>query len=233
MVRKLKYHEQKLLKKVDFMSWSADNNLHEVKILRRYGIQKRADYTIYNKLACEIRELGRKIKEIDPDHPYRIEQSALLLEKLYMLGLISTKWDLSLTQKVTASSFCRRRLPVVMVRSKMSQTIMIATKLIEQGHVRVGVEVVKDPAFLVTRNLEDFVTWVDTSAIRKHVLEYNNEDYPEYVLELSRDVVRSMGHPEDHQRTSHLGCFWDILRTYSGKHEDVLRTATGRIFRRV
>ncbi|XP_011147390.1 U3 small nucleolar ribonucleoprotein protein IMP3 [Harpegnathos saltator] len=175
MVRKLKYHEQKLLKKVDFMSWSADNNLHEVKILRRYGIQKRADYTIYNKLACEIRELGRKIKEIDPDHPYRIEQSALLLEKLYMLGLISTKWDLSLTQKVTASSFCRRRLPVVMVRSKMSQTIMIATKLIEQGHVRVGVEVVKDPAFLVTRNLEDFVTWVDTSAIRKHVLEYNNE----------------------------------------------------------
>lgn len=25
------------------------------------------------------------------------------------------------------------------------------------------------------RNLEDFVTWVDTSAIKKHVLEYNNE----------------------------------------------------------
>lgn len=23
-------------------------------------------------------------------------------------------------------------------------------------------------------NLEDFVTWVDTSAIRKHILEYNN-----------------------------------------------------------
>lgn len=64
---------------------------------------------------------------------------------------------------------------MVMVRNKMSQTIKMATKFIEQGHVRVGVEVVKDPAFLVTRNLEDFVTWVDTSAIRKHVLEYNNE----------------------------------------------------------
>ncbi|XP_014473782.1 PREDICTED: U3 small nucleolar ribonucleoprotein protein IMP3 isoform X2 [Dinoponera quadriceps] len=150
MVRKLKYHEQKLLKKVDFISWPTDNNLHEVKILKRYCVQRRADYTIYNKIARDIRDLSRKIKEIEPDHPFRIEQSALLLEKL-------------------------RRLPVVMVRSKMCQTIKMATKLIEQGHVRVGVEVVKDPAFLVTRNLEDFVTWVDTSAIRKHVLEYNDE----------------------------------------------------------
>ena len=51
--------------------------------------------------------------------------------------------------------------------------------LIFQGHVRVGSDVVKDPAFLVTRNLEDFVTWVDTSAIRKHVMEYKEmrDDY--------------------------------------------------------
>lgn len=174
MVRKLKYHEQKLLKKVDFISWEADNNLHEVKILKRYRIQKREDYTKYNKLSREIRELGEKIKEIDADHPFRIEQSALLLEKLYIMGLINTKWDLSLTQKVNASSFCRRRLPVIMVRNKMSQNLKTATQLIEQGHVRVGIEVVKDPAFLVTRNLEDFVTWVDTSAIKKHILEYND-----------------------------------------------------------
>ncbi|KAK0082120.1 hypothetical protein PV325_011038 [Microctonus aethiopoides] len=174
MVRKLKYHEQKLLKKVDFISWQADNNLHEVKILKKYHIQKREDYTTYNKMAREIREIGKKIKDLDAEHPFRIEQSAMLLEKLYLMGLIATKWDLSLTQKVTAGCFCRRRLPVVMVRNKMSQTIKMATQFIEQGHVRVGTEVVKDPAFLINRNLEDFVTWVDTSAIKKHILNYNN-----------------------------------------------------------
>ncbi|XP_063223687.1 U3 small nucleolar ribonucleoprotein protein IMP3 isoform X1 [Bacillus rossius redtenbacheri] len=173
MVRKLKFHEQKLLKKVDFISWEADNNLHEVKILKRYCIQKREDYTKYNKLSRQIRELARKIKELDPKDPFRVECSAQLLEKLYIMGLIPTKWDLSLCDKVNASSFCRRRLPVMMVKSKMSETIKMATKFIEQGHVRVGVEIMKDPAFLVTRNLEDFVTWVDTSAIRRHVLEYN------------------------------------------------------------
>jgi U3 small nucleolar ribonucleoprotein protein IMP3 len=45
MVRKLKFHEQKLLKKVDFISWEVDNNLHEVKVMRKYCIQKREDYT--------------------------------------------------------------------------------------------------------------------------------------------------------------------------------------------
>lgn len=57
----------------------------------------------------------------------------------------------------------------------MSENIKNATLLIEHGHVRVGPQVIKDPAFLVTRTLEDFVTWVDGSAIRKHVMEYNDE----------------------------------------------------------
>lgn len=56
----------------------------------------------------------------------------------------------------------------------MSEVIKNATDLIEQGHIRVGTEVVKDPAFLVSRTLEDFVTWVDSSKIRRHVMEYNN-----------------------------------------------------------
>ena len=55
----------------------------------------------------------------------------------------------------------------------MAESIKGATKLIEQGHVRVGPELVKDPALLVTRTLEDFVTWVDNSKIKQHVLEYN------------------------------------------------------------
>lgn len=48
-----------------------------------------------------------------------------------------------------------------------------------QGHVRVGVDLVTDPAYLVTRNMEDYVTWVDTSKIRKHIMKYNDklDDY--------------------------------------------------------
>ena len=64
MVRKLKYHEQKLLKKVDFINWEVDNNLHEVKVMKKFCIQKREDYTMYNKLSREIRDIVRRIKDL-------------------------------------------------------------------------------------------------------------------------------------------------------------------------
>lgn len=54
MVRKLKYHEQKLLKKVDFVNWKTDNNVHEGKIIRKFGIRKRSEYTLYNQLSREV-----------------------------------------------------------------------------------------------------------------------------------------------------------------------------------
>ncbi|XP_064095062.1 U3 small nucleolar ribonucleoprotein protein IMP3-like [Macrobrachium nipponense] len=174
-MRELKFAERKLLKHTDFLNWKVDNNLHEVKMMRKFMIQRREDYTLYNKMAWEVRELSRKIKDLDKNDPFRVEASGRLLEKLYTMGIIPTKWNLQLCDKVTASSFCRRRLPCVMVRTKMAPSLRTALTFIEQGHVRVGAEVVKDPAFLVNRNLEDYVTWVDTSAIRKHVKQYNEE----------------------------------------------------------
>ena len=45
----------------------------------------------------------------------------------------------------------------------MAEHLKEAVTYIEQGHVRVGPEFVTDPAFLLTRNMEDFITWVDSS----------------------------------------------------------------------
>jgi U3 small nucleolar ribonucleoprotein protein IMP3 len=62
-----------------------------------------------------------------------------------------------------------------MFRVKMAQTVKEAVQFIEQGHVRVGPTTVVDPAFLVTRKMEDFVTWVDTSKIKRAVTKYNEK----------------------------------------------------------
>ena len=49
-MRKLKHHEQKLLKKVNFLEWKKDAGTREIVVLRRYHIQDREDYSKYNKL---------------------------------------------------------------------------------------------------------------------------------------------------------------------------------------
>ena len=78
-------------------------------------------------------------------------------------------------RKLSVSRIARRRLGVVMTRLGMADTVQAALKFIEQGHVRVGTEVVTDGAFLVTRGMEDFVTWVDSSKIKRNVLRYRDK----------------------------------------------------------
>lgn len=174
-MRQLKHHEKKLLKKVDFYNWKTDGTARENNILRRYYIQKREDYTKYNKLCGLVRKVANKLMDLDPHDDFRVKTTDALLDKLFSLGLISTKKSLKQLAELNASSFCRRRLPVIMVRLHMSENLKQAVTYIEQGHVRVGPNTVDDPAFLVTRTMEDFVTWVDNSKIKQHVLRYHDK----------------------------------------------------------
>ena len=114
------------------------------------------------------------LKKMDQRDPVRIEMTDQLLDKLYGLGLIQHKRLLACDQ-IAASTLCRRRLPVVLVRLKFAETLREAATLIEQGHIRVGPESVTDPAYIVTRAMEDYITWVDTSRIKRHVMKYNDK----------------------------------------------------------
>ncbi|KAG0310831.1 Small subunit (SSU) processome component [Linnemannia gamsii] len=174
-MRQLSHHEQKLLKKVDFLQWKSTENVREVKVMRRYHIQKREDYIKYNKLCGSIKSLANKISLLPPQDPFRAKQEELLLEKLYNMGIITAQKQFSQVDKITVSAFCRRRLPIVMCRLKMAETVKEAVTFVEQGHIRVGPETVSDPAYLVTRNMEDFVTWVDTSKIKRKIMKYNDK----------------------------------------------------------
>jgi len=197
MVRKLKHHEQKLLRKVDFISYPSDPTHRSAEIIRRYSLTKATDYSSYNRLAGSLRQLAHRISLLPPESPFRRKQEDLLLEKLFDMGLLGTggggKGKLSdVERKITVSAFCRRRLGVVMTRLRMAETVSAANKFIEQGHVRVGTEVVTDSAFMVTRhvvlpvvrfdvankitrNMEDFVTWVDSSKIKRNIMKYRDK----------------------------------------------------------
>mmetsp|Transcript_24802 Transcript_24802/g.43679 ORF Transcript_24802/g.43679 Transcript_24802/m.43679 type:complete len:183 (+) Transcript_24802:489-1037(+) len=177
-MRKLKHHERKLLRKVNFFNWKPDD-LREVEVVRRYHVQRREEYSHYNKLCGYITRLVALLKRLKPNDPFRIEMTEHLLEKLYSHALIPVKKSLASIEKLAVSAFCRRRLPVVMTRLRMAQTVREAAQLVEQGHIRVGPTLITDPAFHVTRSLEDFVTWTDQSSIKRTVLKYNDklDDY--------------------------------------------------------
>lgn len=179
-MRELKHHEKKLLKKVDLFTYKSENNHRDLAVIRRYHIQNREDYFKYNKIAGSMKHLAHRLALLDPTDPFRQRQETQLLEKAFSLGLVPSATKLSdIENKISVSAFCRRRLPIVLCRLKMAEQVAQAVTYIEQGHVRVGPDVVTDPAYLVTRNLEDYVTWVDSSKIKRKIATYNDtlDDY--------------------------------------------------------
>jgi U3 small nucleolar ribonucleoprotein protein IMP3 len=122
-----------------------------------------------------LRQLAHRLTLLAPESAVRRRHEALLLDKLYGMGVLPTTSKLSAVEGLGVSAFARRRLPVVMTRLRMAETVQAATTMIEQGHVRVGTETVADPAYLVTRSMEDFVTWVDGSKIKRNIMAYRDK----------------------------------------------------------
>ena len=119
-MRELKYHEKKLLRKVDLYSWKNEDNLRVAKILRRYHIQNRDDYVAYQRIVGMMTKLATKLKTLDADDSFRIAMTDQLLQKISDLGLVVKATSLKQVEDMTASALCRRRLPVIMVRLKMT-----------------------------------------------------------------------------------------------------------------
>eukprot|EP00927_Polykrikos_kofoidii_P049012 TRINITY_DN43162_c0_g1_i1.p2 TRINITY_DN43162_c0_g1~~TRINITY_DN43162_c0_g1_i1.p2 ORF type:complete len:184 (+),score=43.29 TRINITY_DN43162_c0_g1_i1:70-621(+) len=173
-MRQLKHHEKKLLKRVNFYDWKSDANIREVKVLRRFAIEDREDYTKYNKLAGHITRLVAQLRKMKPSDEDRIKMSKVLLEKLYSMGLINNEQSLEDCVNLTSSSFCRRRLPVVLCRMKFCETMNQAVEMVKQGQFRVGPDIVSNPALHVTRDMEDHLTWAEGSKIKRHIKEFND-----------------------------------------------------------
>ena len=171
MVRKLKHHEQRLLKKVDFLEWKNNDNKNEALVMQRYYIQGREDYVKYNKICGYVSRLANELSLLPVEDSYRQKMTG----QLYESGVINSKASISALMSLSVSSFCRRRLAVVMMRLKMAETLKEAVTFIEQGHIRVGPETIREPEFHVSRLMEDFVTWVDASKMRKKIAEFSNQ----------------------------------------------------------
>jgi U3 small nucleolar ribonucleoprotein protein IMP3 len=52
MVRKLKHHEQKLLRKVDFVNYPSDDQHRAAEVIRKYSLSNPTDYSSYRKICC-------------------------------------------------------------------------------------------------------------------------------------------------------------------------------------
>ncbi|EGC34632.1 hypothetical protein DICPUDRAFT_34708 [Dictyostelium purpureum] len=175
-MRPLKYHEQKLLKKTNFQHYRRENQKDVVNI-GKFGLKGKEEYSQYTKLVLQYKKVLNEISDLDDKDPVKQKLLNDLADKLYNMGVIDLKQPSELV-KVNAASFCRRRAVVMLVKKKFAEHLTQSFGLLSHGHIRIGPEVIQDPALIITRKSEDLLTWVNGS-MKKKVQEYNGilDDY--------------------------------------------------------
>lgn len=67
--------------------------------------------------------------------------------------------------------------------------------------MRVGPTPITDPALVVTRNMEDFITWVDQSSKKRTIMRYNDQ-----VRSCAEDTRQSPANQSCHSWTISICC---------------------------
>lgn len=172
-MRLLKYHEQKLLRKVNLTEWKQTNTKREQIITQKYVLGDRETYAKYNLVVGKIKRISLALAKLNDNDETKREVSKELCAKLHSVGLIAGKALLECA-KVGVGSFCKRRLAVVIANQKMAPDVETADTFVRHGHVKVGAEVVCDPGLLITKTMEDYITWRDQSKVKQTVDEFKN-----------------------------------------------------------
>ncbi|PRP83369.1 hypothetical protein PROFUN_09397 [Planoprotostelium fungivorum] len=148
--QKLKYHETRLLKKTNFLTYD-EKEVKDNQAILHYKLRDQKELASYQSLLKSIGNMNTLLTGLDKSDKLRIRLTDSLLDKLYEMGIIDDKSSLSQVKRIPPSKILRRRLSAMLVRMKMAESIDEASRLIRKGNVRVGPQIVTDPAFLVTR----------------------------------------------------------------------------------
>lgn len=173
-MRQLKYHEKKLLRKVDLLEWKGTSSEREQIATQKYFIEDRETYSRYNLIVGKIRRLSLALAKLNDNEPIKQTVVKELTNKLYSAGIIPSK-SLLECAKVGVGSFCKRRLSSVLNGIKMVPDIKTAVTFIKGGHVKVGTETVVDPSLLITRLMEDYITWRDGSKVKETITQFTED----------------------------------------------------------
>lgn len=176
-MRKLKYHEQRLLRKTNFIEWQGDKTPIEQTICSKYYISDLNIFYKYSNLVKQIRLTAKNISKMKNEEK-KILYTKRLTKNLFNLGVIS-KPSLLQASKIGIEDFCKRRLHYIIFQLRMVQNMKDSVRFIEQGHIVIGHQTVFDPNLLINSGMEGFIKWNDSSKIKKTIDRIENE-YDDY-----------------------------------------------------
>ena len=90
-MRELKHHEQKLLKKVNFLEWKHTHTAIEQQLTAKYLLKSREEYREYNRIVSMIHTLTESLARLEDTNPTKLFVAKKLTLLLYNIGVIGRR----------------------------------------------------------------------------------------------------------------------------------------------
>merc|ERR1711976_639153 len=122
----------------------------ELKLVGQYGLKNKRELYRVTVALSKIRKAARTLLTLPEKDPRRIFQGNALLRRMIQYGLLDEgKRQLDYVLALTTEDFLERRLQTLVLNLGLAKSIHHARVLIRQRHVRVGIQIVNVPSFIV------------------------------------------------------------------------------------
>ncbi len=145
--------------------WIKERLLKEIELVGKYGLKNKRELWKAETMARKLRHRARNLLAIPEGE--REKATRVLLEKLYIMGLIEKDATLDEILGLTAEHILERRLQTIVHKKGLAKSIYHARQLIVHGHIAIGGRRVTSPGYLVRRDEEDLVGYAPGSPYKE------------------------------------------------------------------
>lgn len=148
--------------------WKQDRIESEREYIKKYGLKNHKEVwkakTYLGRYRQQARELLAKLGGKDPQ--VKKESDQLLLH-LTRMGILPAGSSLDDVLALETESILNRRLQTLVYLKGFSNTILHSRQLINHGHIGIGKKKVNIPGFIVTKDEENEINYLDRSPLNE------------------------------------------------------------------
>jgi small subunit ribosomal protein S4 len=141
--------------------WDKERMDKEDELMKIFGLRRKREIW---KAESVLRSFRRRARNLAAKRDK--EEEKVLLNKLYKMGLLSKNADLDDVLSLNIEILLERRLQTVIIKKNMANTPKQARQLITHGHIAVEGRRTIFPSFIITRDLEDKISFYKGSSIK-------------------------------------------------------------------
>lgn len=147
--------------------WQKDRIEEERKLMEEYGLKNKREVWKAQAILRNIRRQARDLLAMKSEQSDK--QAKLLLQKLYRLNLLQEGATLDDVLALNVRDVLNRRLQTLVYKKGLARTIKQARQFIVHGHIAIGGRKITVPSYLVPREEEDKIGYVENSTVAKIV----------------------------------------------------------------